>query len=33
MLVGDASKAERALGWKARANWKELAELIVDADI
>ena len=32
-LVGDASKAERELGWKARTHWKELAELMVDADI
>jgi GDPmannose 4,6-dehydratase len=32
-LVGDASKAERELGWKARTHWRELAELMVDADI
>ena len=32
-LVGDASKAERELGWKARTHWKELAALMVDADI
>lgn len=32
-LVGDASKAERALNWKAKTHWKELAELMVDADI
>ena len=32
-LVGDASKAERDLGWKARTHWKELAALMVDADI
>ena len=32
-LVGDASKAEKVLGWKAKTNWKMLAELMVDADI
>ena len=32
-LIGDASKAEGELGWKAKVNWKELAELMVDADI
>jgi len=32
-LIGDASKAEKALNWKAKTHWKELAELMVDADI
>ena len=32
-LVGDPSKAERELGWKAQMGWKELAELMVDSDI
>ncbi|KGA17718.1 GDP-mannose 4,6-dehydratase [freshwater metagenome] len=32
-LIGDPSKAEKALGWKAATHWKELAELMVDADI
>jgi GDPmannose 4,6-dehydratase len=32
-LVGDASKAEKILGWKAKTNWKKLAEIMVDADI
>ncbi len=32
-LVGDSSKAEKALGWKAKTHWKELAKLMVDADI
>ena len=32
-LIGDASKAERDLSWKAKTHWKELAELMVDADI
>jgi GDPmannose 4,6-dehydratase len=32
-LVGDASKAETILGWKARTKWSKLAELMVDADI
>ena len=32
-LVGDPTKAENELGWKAKTHWKELAELMVDADI
>ena len=32
-LIGDASKAEKELGWKAKTHWKELAELMVDEDL
>lgn len=32
-LIGDASKAERDLGWKAAVKPAELARLMVDADI
>ena len=32
-LVGDPSKTEKILGWKAKTHWKELAKLMVDADI
>jgi GDPmannose 4,6-dehydratase len=32
-LIGDSSKAEHELGWKAKTRWKELAQLMVDADI
>ena len=32
-LIGDASKAEKILGWKPKTNWKKLAEIMVDADI
>ena len=32
-LVGDPSKIERDLGWKAQVHWKELAQLMVDADL
>lgn len=32
-LVGDPRKAERELGWKAKTRWKELAELMVEAEI
>jgi GDPmannose 4,6-dehydratase len=32
-LIGDPSKAEKELGWKAKMHWKELAELMVDSDI
>jgi GDPmannose 4,6-dehydratase len=32
-LVGDPSKAEKILGWKAKTHWEALAKLMVDADI
>ena len=32
-LIGDPSKAEKELGWKAKTHWKELSELMVDADL
>lgn len=32
-IVGDPSKAEKILGWKAKIHWKALAKLMVDADI
>ena len=32
-LIGDPSKVESELNWKAKTHWKELAELMVDADI
>ena len=32
-LIGNPSKAEKVLGWKAKTHWKELAQLMVDADI
>lgn len=32
-LIGDPTKAERELGWRANTEWKPLAELMVDADI
>jgi GDPmannose 4,6-dehydratase len=33
LLVGDAGKAARRLGWKPRTSFKELVELMVDADL
>jgi GDPmannose 4,6-dehydratase len=33
LLVGDASKAERELGWKPRTTFQQLIELMVDADL
>src|SRR2546423_5214806 len=33
LLVGDAGKAERVLGWKPRTTFKELVRLMVDADV
>jgi GDPmannose 4,6-dehydratase len=32
-LIGDASKAEKILGWKAKTHWKELAEIMVASDL
>lgn len=32
-LIGDASKAHSELKWRAKTHWKELADLMVDADI
>ena len=32
-LIGDASKAERCLGWRASTHWEELAEIMVSADL
>lgn len=33
LLVGDASKAKRILNWEPRTRFKELVQLMVDADI
>jgi GDPmannose 4,6-dehydratase len=32
-LIGDPTKVNGELGWSAKTNWKELAELMVDADM
>jgi GDPmannose 4,6-dehydratase len=32
-LIGDPSKITKELKWKAKTHWKELAELMVDADM
>ena len=32
-LIGDPSKVNKELGWTAKTHWKELAELMVDADL
>lgn len=32
-LIGDPAKAAKELDWKAKTHWKELAELMVQADI
>jgi GDPmannose 4,6-dehydratase len=32
-LIGDPSKATKELNWKAKTHWKQLAELMVDADM
>jgi GDPmannose 4,6-dehydratase len=33
ILLGDASKVQEKLGWEPKVKFKELAELMVDADI
>lgn len=33
LLIGDASKAKRELGWEPRVTFKELVRLMVDADV
>jgi GDPmannose 4,6-dehydratase len=33
LLIGDASKAARQLGWKPKVTFKQLVEIMVDADI
>jgi GDPmannose 4,6-dehydratase len=33
LLIGDPAKAQKQLGWKPKTTFKELAELMVDADI
>jgi GDPmannose 4,6-dehydratase len=32
-LIGDPSKIQSELSWKAKTHWKELAQLMVDADV
>lgn len=32
-LIGDPSKVENVLGWRAKTDWKTLAKLMVDADL
>jgi GDPmannose 4,6-dehydratase len=33
LLVGDASKAGRVLGWEPQVNFRQLVEMMVDADL
>ena len=33
LLIGDASKAKNKLGWEPKVKFKQLAEIMVDADI
>ena len=32
LLIGDATKAKKVLGWTAKTKFKELAQLMVKAD-
>jgi GDPmannose 4,6-dehydratase len=33
LLIGDASKAKRDLGWEPKVRFTELANMMVDADL
>ncbi len=33
MLIGDASKAKKELGWEPKVNFNELVDMMVDADL
>ena len=33
LLIGDASRAKKVLGWEAKTKFQELARLMVDADL
>ena len=33
LLIGDASKAKRVLGWEPKTRFKDLVKLMVDADL
>jgi GDPmannose 4,6-dehydratase len=33
LLLGDASKARAELGWKPRVGFRQLVEMMVDADV
>jgi GDPmannose 4,6-dehydratase len=33
LLIGDAGKARRQLGWAPKVSFKELVEMMVDADL
>ena len=33
LLIGDASKAEKKLGWKPKVAFKKLVSIMVDADM
>ena len=33
LLLGDAGKAQKILGWKAKTKFKELVKIMIDADM
>jgi GDPmannose 4,6-dehydratase len=33
LLIGDASKARRVLGWAPKHSFRELVQMMVDADL
>jgi GDPmannose 4,6-dehydratase len=32
-LIGDPSRTEQILGWKAKTHWKRLSEIMVESDL
>jgi GDPmannose 4,6-dehydratase len=32
-LIGDPSKAERVLQWKSHTEWRQLAKIMVEAEV
>jgi GDPmannose 4,6-dehydratase len=33
LLIGDASKAKKILGWEPKVRFQELVQIMVDADV
>jgi len=33
LLLGDASKAKRVLGWQPKVTFKQLAKMMIEADM
>jgi GDPmannose 4,6-dehydratase len=33
LLIGDSTRARKALGWRPKTNFQELVQMMVDADL